>query len=115
MQRRDLLTELLDTLPDRLLLLFRSKLASRLRSDTGMHGITRMVKLVPSVAVRAKTSSHTALHRSMSSILDTRSSLNGIMDSSHETLLDGALGLSLERQPVRRRICIYGTCAPVEL
>ena len=35
MVRRDLMTELMDNLPDRLLLLFRSKLASRLRSDTG--------------------------------------------------------------------------------
>ena len=102
---RDLMTELLDTLPDRLLLLFRSKLASRLRSDTGLHGIMKMVKLVPTVAARAKAHSHTALHRSMSSILDTNSSMNGLLDTSHgDLLLDSAFALSLEKQQVISRL-----------
>ena len=102
------MTELLENLPDRLLLLFRSKLASRLRSDTGMHGIMKMVKLVPSVTARASSTNHTALHRSMSSILDTRSSLNGLLDTSHDNLFDGAFALSLERQPVS--LLFYAEC-----
>ena len=97
------MTELLDSLPDRLLLLFRSKLASRLRSDTGLHGIMKMAKLVPAVAARARATKHTAMHRSMSSILDTHSSMNGLLDTSSNgdlQLLDSAFALSLDKQPV---------------
>ncbi|KAK9798153.1 hypothetical protein WJX73_000159 [Symbiochloris irregularis] len=97
---RDLMTELMDNLPDRLLLLFRSKLASRLRSDTGLSSITRMIKMVPSATVKKQRpgpkdrEGHQGrvkgLQRSMSSLLDTQSSLGlgGMLDTSIDPSLD---------------------------
>ena len=113
---RELLVELHNALPDKMLVAFRAKISARLRSEAGLQSLMKMVRLIPTVSVSSGSAAsrqpsgklstrHTAPSSSSGmsawgSILDSQGSFHGLLDSKGHDILDSAFSLVSPRPPL---------------